>query len=340
MNAIPCVLIWLKLVSAEWTQLPDAGWSPRSAFQMALSGENVIVAGGTNDPSNYYNDAYRMSLTNGLWYPLPFSSKQWPPRANFGMSTLSNGSVVLTGGQQQDGGHASLKDVWMLVDAGGQWHQLPDAPWPHRMGHTQATCKGSAGTEERVIVTGGVSNNAGFFRTTYHDVWSMAPDGTWTQLPDAPWTKRFLHGSACLSDGSLVMTGGAGGFKDFNDVWLMSSDGTWKELTSAAPFSTRARFGMVAFADDSVLVGEGMSKEDFWLGNIKENTWKSLGKPPFSERYDYGMVVLPSNKSTSARTALVAGGMLLEEGIHNYNNVYRLAVDATDDSAVWTPVQV
>merc|ERR1712216_360857 len=99
---------------------------------------------------------------------------------------------------------------------------------------------------------------------------------------------------------------------------------------SSAPFSARARFSLVAFADDSLLVGEGMSKEDFWLGDVrKEGSWKSLGRPPFSERYDYGMVALPSNGSASHRTALVAGGMLLENGIHNYNSVYKLEI--TDD---------
>merc|ERR1719263_2383864 len=95
-------LLCLWLASSEWTQLPDAGWSPRSAFQMAVSGDNVIVAGGTDDPSRFFNDAYRMSLSDGNWYPLPFSSPQWPARANFGMSVLTNGSVVITGGQQQD----------------------------------------------------------------------------------------------------------------------------------------------------------------------------------------------------------------------------------------------
>jgi hypothetical protein len=334
------LILTLRHASGEWTQLADAGWSPRSGFQMAVSGEDVVVAGGTNDPSTFFNDAYRLSLKDGKWYPLPFSSPQWPPRANFGMSVLHNGTIIMTGGQQQDGGTASLNDVWALdtpAADGAAWRKLPDAPWPHRVGHAQATCQSSDG--EHVIIAGGVSSDAGIFMTQYQDVWSMSSDGAWRKLHDAPWHKRFLHNMVCLSGGRLVLTSGHSGFTDYNDVWMMSPDGSWSEVTSAAPFSTRGRFGMVAFPDDSVIVGEGMSKEDFWLGTVRgtEIAWQSLGKPPFSERYDYGMVALPSNGTKQARTALVAGGMLLSNGIHNYNNVYRLEVG---DALVWEPLHV
>lgn len=327
-------ILLLRRANSEWSQLEDAGWSPRSAFQMEISADSVIVAGGTDDPSRFFNDAYRMTLNDGLWYPLPFGSPQWPTRANFGMSALANGTLILTGGQQQDGGHSSLSDVWALdvPTERGQWRQLPDAPWKRRVGHGQSTCG------DRVIVTGGASTDAGVFISVYNDVWSMASDGSWALLPSPPWHKRFLHNTACLSDGTLVLTGGHSGFSDFNDIWIMSPLGEWREVTPKAPFSPRARFGMVSFSDDSVLVGEGMSKEDFWFAeNIHDATsWRSLGRPPFSERYDYGMVALPSNASTSKRTALVAGGMLLSQGIHNYNTVYRIVID----DASWSEVVV
>eukprot|EP00931_Biecheleriopsis_adriatica_P092632 TRINITY_DN66423_c0_g1_i1.p1 TRINITY_DN66423_c0_g1~~TRINITY_DN66423_c0_g1_i1.p1 ORF type:complete len:340 (+),score=41.15 TRINITY_DN66423_c0_g1_i1:69-1088(+) len=323
----------LTVAAGNWTQLSGAGWSPRSGFQMAVPGNSVIVAGGTDDPSRFYNDAYRMTLSDGLWSPLPFSSPQWPARASFGMSAYANGTLVLTGGQQEDGGHASLNDVWALDapdSSTPQWRQLPNAPWKHRVGHAQSTCK------DRVVITGGASTDAGVFISVYSDVWSMASDGSWTEIPGAPWHKRFLHSTTCLSDGSLVLAGGHSGFSDFSDVWLMSPDGKWKELTAKAPFSTRVRFSMVSFADDSVLVGEGMSKEDFWIAeNVEQvSSWRSLGRPPFSERYDYGLVALPSNTTTGKRTALVAGGMLLSQGIHNYNEVYRLVVDGSGDSSM------
>lgn len=325
-------LLGLPLVSSTWTQLPDAGWSPRSAFRMVVSGDDVIVAGGTDDPSRFFNDAYRMNLSDGSWYPLPFATPQWGARASFGMSALKNGTIVLTGGQQEDGGHASFQDVWALDAL--KWRQLPDAPWRRRVGHAQSTCRGADGSD-RIIISGGASTDAGIFISVYNDVWSMSLDGRWTQLANVPWKKRFLHATTCLSDGSLVLTGGHSGFQDFNDVWLMSSSGQWNQLVDAAPFSKRSRFGMVTFPDDSVLAGEGMSKEDFWFTeDIRNGSWQSLGRPPFSERYDYGMVALPKGDAVNGRSALIAGGTLLENGIHNYNNVYRLDIGAGHDITI------
>lgn len=338
---LPALLLWVVLPASgnsEWTQLPDAGWSPRGGFQMVASKDRVVVAGGTAGPGYDYNDAYQLNLNDGLWYPLPFSSTQYPARSDFGMSVLTNGTIVLTGGQNQDGGHGAFNDVWALdyVGSTGGWRQLPKAPWKGRVGHAQATCRSADGAGlERLVIAGGASSRASVWISVYNDVWAMSVDGTWTQLPEAPWHKRFLHNMACLSDGRLLMTGGHSGFQDFNDVWLMSPSGDWKELTKAAPFSRRTQFGMVSFPDNSVIVGGGMSEQEFWLGEqagADEFKWRSLGKAPFSDRYAYGLVALPPNKSVTKRVALLAGGTLLEQGIHNYNNVYKFTIDDTVQS--------
>lgn len=319
--------------SNEWNQFPDAGWSPRSGFQMATVGSDVLVFGGTDDPGRSFNDAYR--LRSGLWYPLPFSSPMWNGRSDFGMSKLANGTLVLTGGQNQDGGHPSLNDVW-VVDATEDlmsWHQMPQAPWTRRVAHSQSTCPQVSGYPERTIITGGGNTRSGIIIKQYTDNWAMAADGSWTQLPDGPWHKRWLHSTACLSDGSLVLAGGHSGFNVFNDVWMLSPNDEWTELSAAAPWSKRSQFGMVAFPDDSLLIGGDGNQAFYFTSSVTQGTWTSLGKPPFSERSEYGMTISPNG----TRAALIAGGTLLSQGIHNYNDVWEITV-SEDGEAAWAAV--
>jgi len=290
---------------------------------MVLSNNDLIVAGGTSGPGSSFNDVYKMH--GGLWYPLPFSNPNWSPRSDFAMVALRNGTVVLAGGQNEDGGDASLNDVWAMDPDTHTFHKMPDAPWKHRVGHSMSVCAGAGGSAERIVLTGGGNTRAGVFIWQYNDVWAMSGDGTWSSLGDAPWHKRWLHGTVCLSDGTVLLAGGHSGFQEFNDVWSMSHDGKWTELSPAAPWSTRAGFGMVALPGDLVIVGPDEGREDAWAldWSSGKTSWQSLGKVPFSDRGGYGIAPAPNG----TKSALIAGGTLLSQGIHNYNEVWQISLE-------------
>merc|ERR1712083_1064315 len=96
-----------------------------------------------------------------------------------------------------------------------------------------------------------------------------SPNGTWTQITaKAPWGQRWLHRTVCLSDGSLIFSGGHyKGFQaagDFNDVWRMSPDGHFKQLEASAPWKPRRMFMMSAGPDDVIVVAGGTGHGDTW----------------------------------------------------------------------------
>jgi len=313
-------------LAGTWTRLQDAGWSPRSGFQMAASNGALIVAGGTSGPSVCFNDAY--VLRGGAWSPLPFSNPSWSPRSDFAMASFSNGTIVLCGGQNEVGGESSFKDVWAL-DAGlERFRRLPDAPWLHRVGHSMSACPASGGQSERLILTGGGSTRTGIFPRQYNDVWAMDNSGHWSELGQAPWHARWLHSTTCLSDGTLLLVGGHSGFHFFNDVWAMSVAGEWSQLSPAAPWSPRSGFGMVALSGDVVLVGPGVGSTDFWAMEWTSRAqgggaWSKIGDVPVnSDRSAYGLAASPNN----TRSAILAGGTLLKNGVHNYNDVWQLTL--------------
>lgn len=318
----------LAMAKLDWVFVGSTPFGKR--FSHGTVGDadgRIIVAGGASsleESGRWFNDAW--ALEHGEWHGLPAST--WSPRGDFGFAALPNGTLVLAGGQQQDEqGHAATNDVHVLHKDAPGWERLPNAPWEPRVGHHMAACPDGS-----VVVTGGVAAAICVFCKAYEDVWRLSPEGEWTRITEkAPWGKRRDHRTVCLSDGSLIFSGGHyKGFQaagDFNDIWRLSSTGEFEQLQSSAPWKPRRMFMMSAGLNDIIVVAGGVGHGDTWTvkGAASNGTLTfERQQPAFpfdatGERWEAGLAALPNN------THVLVGGMNQPHGVEGvYDDVWML----------------
>jgi hypothetical protein len=109
----------------------------------------------------------------------------------------------------------------------------------------------------------------------------------WVKQNGSAWYGRFGHASVALPDGSIVLMGGGGGYK--NDVWRSTDQGvTWTAQNTSAGWTGREFHTSVALPDEHRVIGRynGAYFMDVWrsedqgatgLGNC-QCTWPARAK--------------------------------------------------------------
>jgi PKD repeat protein len=148
---------------------------------------------------------------------------------------MPDGSIVLMGGSIDNNLVPPVykNDVWQLMYNGGSWSpRTTNAPWLPRAWATSVVLPDGS-----IILMGG-SGPSGF---SYNDVWMSKDSGaTWKlQTASAPWPGRRAHTSTMMSNGNIVLMGGAIAKGSFNDVWHVSFAGS----TAQNPTHTYAKPG-------------------------------------------------------------------------------------------------
>jgi len=224
-------------------------------------------------------------LSNG-----PYSARE----GLMAIANLTDGSIMLSGGRDRDGSHAS-DEVWKSTD-GTDWTKLPSPGWKARSYHAMMELNGCV----YVIAGQGFSVLGSPY---YNDVWRSCDGGmTWKELPNAPFTAR--SGIACtVFNGKMYIAGGcysgAGGKRSFlNDVWATSDGENWECLTSGAEWSARSGPRLVVHKDKLLILGGEIGfKPDTQLGDIWASSngganWTLIAKTPgFEPRSGHGVVV-------------------------------------------------
>lgn len=302
----------------QWKSLGAAPWKARFEHGSAIDrAGRIVIAGGAFLPLGpYLNDSW--AFENGKWTQLPDST--WDERADIGLAALPNGTVVLVGGQREDGAYASKNDVHVLHKGAASWEDKGPAPWDARIGHTLTACPDGS-----LILVGGSSSRTNVFYKLFADVWRMSLDGKWSQITEkAPWAARFDHRTVCLSDGSLVMAGGGERLQNFNDMWRMTKDGAWTQIQKKCPWRARTDFMMAAGSDDTIVLAGEFS--DTWkLEGVLQGKlqWTRQQDMPFpkAQRWKTDLLALPNNRF------VVAGG---EQTTSNdaFNDLWELSEGA------------
>lgn len=146
----------------------------------------------------------------------------------------------------------------------------------------------------------------------------------WTMLTNNPgWSGRSRLSSVALSDGSIVLMGGASGVSQKNDVWRSTDKGaTWIQINPNAPWAKRSDFCSVVLPDDSiVIIGGNGAINDVWRSTDKGSTWTQMTKEADwgrQQRYSQDAVALPD-------------GSIVIMGDSGHNDVWR----STDNGATW-----
>ena len=183
----------------SWIQQnASGGWLGRFGHaSAALPDGSILVIGGTNGTIN--GDIWK-STDNGVMWTLVNAYPQFGSRVFYSSTaavTLSDGSVIVTGGSNGTG----FNDTWRSVDNGVIWtQQNASGGWTPRVAHQMVVMPDGS-----ILLMGG--QTVGVY---YNDTWRSTDKGaTWTRMnASSGWSVRQAFGAVALSDGSVVVMGG------------------------------------------------------------------------------------------------------------------------------------
>ena len=254
----------------------SGGWEERIDTynsMVVLSDGTIVKMGGSNSTSPgavFYNDTW-ISTDKGSTWQLVNASSGWTPRANTAAVALSDGSIVLTGGNFGVNNTDLLNDVWSSSDKGATWTQInASAGWDPRRVHAVVAL-----SDDSIVLMGGFAGN------NRNETWLSADKGyTWTQVnASSGWAARRALNAAAMPDDSIVVLGGITGDNTFlGDAWRSTDKGsTWTEVNSTA-FSPRAGPSVAVTSDGSLVVMDGLytnstlSPNDVWRLSAEGST--------------------------------------------------------------------
>jgi hypothetical protein len=290
----------------RWTAVAPLRMARRSAAAALLPDGRVMVAGGTGTPGPLAAIEIFDPRQN-TWHEAPSMrfAREYPTA-----TTLPSGDVIVIGGFGGDG-PVGASEIYSPRDhrwiAGGS---LLTARFDHRVALLP---------DDRLLIAGGVDGQNGVLAAAelYDPVKRVFE-------PAAAATERRYGASATvLSNGSVLLVGGASRFNAEGESWLASSEvfasvsGRWQRAISgadnrprAAPSPALARIAragqaVLALPDGRVLISGGYDGQR--IVNTTEifdpatKRW-SPGAPLSSARRDHTMSLLPNGM------VMVAGG--------------------------------
>jgi len=218
-----------------WVTVTPTGTLPgvrmRQASVYDASTNTLIIFGGFNCKSTYYNDVWTLSNANDLtaipkWTQLPTTGTKPSVRQNSSaIYDPSTNSLIIYAG---DKGGTPTGDIWILSNANGNggsptWTQLT----PSNSGPVAR----SSHTATYDVVNNLMTIYAGFDGTNIlSDTWVLSGangqtgTATWTQLPSGQ-VRRYHSSIYDPASNQMVTFGGATGTKPLNpssDVYVLS----------------------------------------------------------------------------------------------------------------------
>nr|WP_321431224.1 PKD domain-containing protein [uncultured Methanolobus sp.] len=271
----------------------------------------------TNSPVGwtwYFGDE---NLTEDTWIEVN-SSSGWSGRNGHSSVVLSDGSIVLMGGNDVSD---IRNDTWISTDNGATWTEVNSSSgWSARYSHSSVVLP-----DNTIVLMGG---HDGSYK---NDTWVSTDSGTtWTEVNSSSgWPSRYHHSCVALSDGSIVLMGGTGSSR-FNDTWVSTDSGaTWTEVNSSSGWSARFSHSSVVLPDDSIILTGGRDSgftNDVWKSNDSGATWVELNSSAgWLVRKEHETAVLPDS------SMLLFGG---DQDESFMNDVWRSA----DGGSTWTEV--
>jgi len=233
--------VWMSDDGGEtWTEMnPHADWIAR-AFHTSVvlpNGDIVLMAGATGSDGGepYVNDVWLSGNEGVTWDELTphlvlnemgyieSGGAEFSPRGYPSSVVLSNGNIVLLGGQDH-GDTWNRYDAWMSDDSGETWTIISGE------GYTDGIL---AGGTAQVISNGNIVMMGGSHSAIYtaadacYDcspppyVVSVDGGSTWSEPIDPGWSPRNLLSSVVLPDDTIIIFGGLAETGGLNDVWKL-----------------------------------------------------------------------------------------------------------------------
>jgi PKD repeat protein len=259
---------------ATWTEMnASSGWPAREAHSsVALPDGHIVLMGGVG----YWgvptlNDTWRSTDEGATWTEMNASSG-WTSRYNQNAVALPDGSIVLMGGNDENGLGGDTKDVWRSMDEGATWTEVnATAGWADRSEHTCV-----AMPDGSILLMGGLTANGQFGDPSYshmmNDTWRSTDGGaTWTMTnASGPWVARRTFSAVALPDDSVVIMGGDTPTNYWlNDSWRSTDFGaSWTRLPDPG-WSPRYWQTSVAMPNGTIVLMGGIDL----YNNLQNDVW-------------------------------------------------------------------
>lgn len=305
----------------EWDGALPALPRPLSGHVFGISGETLIVAGGTDFPISlfkggakvWYDDVYALPRGANAWIR---QTMKWPrPIGYAGVASIDDG-VIVAGGSD---GQRNTAEAWLMrwVDGSVRREALPPLPSPVAMA-------GAAAIGRTIFVIGGqAAPNA---THALNVVWMLDLARTprrWRSIDPLPGPGRILPAVASQAGRVIVASGaeliarpdGTTGRRYLTDAFAWTPTLGWQPI--AAPPRPIVAAPSIAWGDSQILVfggddGEhaervqelreahpGFSRK-LLAYDVKANKWTSAGTLPA------GLVT--TNAVRDGDRVIVAGG--------------------------------
>lgn len=231
-----------------------------------LIGGCTIRGDGTKE---LHNDMWQLNLgpENSVeWVELE-ASAPWAPRMLHAVAQLDDGSLLLSGGETQEG---LASDVWQYSPEMNQWSLVIDsAPWKGRAGHVMAVA------EDYVYLSGGFVNqrtegNCDLWRASLYSLerWKMI--SSYSAAKTCPVLSGYAVPPRVAASQTISMFGGRSvrmvdsQVTFHNSEWSVTpsdmSFSGWRMVRGKARWEPRFAPGVAANGDTVVLVGGQVCK--------------------------------------------------------------------------------
>jgi N-acetylneuraminic acid mutarotase len=223
----------------EWDRALPALPRPLSGHVAGMSGDTVIVAGGTDFPVSlfkggakvWYDDVYALPRGAKAWVR---QEVKWPQPIGYAGVVSTEDGVVAAGGSD---GQRNTSDVWLMrwADGAVRREALPPLPSPVAMA-------GAAAIGRTIFVVGGQESPAA--TRALNTVWALGLASTprrWRSLEPMPGPGRILPVVASVAGRLIVASGaeliaradGTTGRRYLADAIAWTPAGGWKAIASA-----------------------------------------------------------------------------------------------------------
>ena len=268
-------------------QLPSTECSASGGVkmvQLSQSDGSALLFGG-QECTNLQGYTFTFDLVHG-WQKM--SSKNQPPRrVSHALSYVSDGTVLLFGGQALSANKVLLDDTWIYnTDHGWTQHPLTNHPSARQLPAMTSLSK------SKVLIFGGSST--GSSSGVLSDSWIFDNNKlTWEFLniyTSVPITARWAHSMTVLNAGRAIMFGGVdvdGKILGDTLIFSQTQDGTptW-EVKCGGPHHPcgpipRENQGMATNQEGNVIMYGGRASRgsylsDTWYFDIDNSKWTEL----------------------------------------------------------------
>ncbi|KAL9191288.1 hypothetical protein ACHAXT_000994 [Thalassiosira profunda] len=205
------------------------------------------------------------------------------PRSSHGLSALSNGELLLYGGENV--ARTPITDaaqaLWLAKNSGDGWQWLAPkvdgAAPPPRVAHSQAA------VGDAVYVYGG-RGGIEMGEGALSDMWKLEitnATAKWTEIApvgsEQPEARSFHKMIAISTD--LYVFGGCGASGRLNDLWKFDTQtGKWTSLGSSSLLKGRGGPNILSLAGNKIAIVAGFAGEETNDGHVFSNgSWEEKG---------------------------------------------------------------